>query len=109
MVGICLFAPIIGVLILSFETEFRTDDYKFSYNARIGMRVSSIILSIFAILLFIIATLIPSEADFYKIAGINEIQKTNIDAQGQIIQETKNTLDSTGISINKGHITVKLK
>jgi hypothetical protein len=109
MVGICLFAPIIGVLILSFETKFRTDDYKFSYNARIGMRVSSIILSIFAILLFIIATLIPSEADFYKIAGINEIQKTNIDAQGQIIQETKNTLDSTGISINKGHITVKLK
>ena len=109
MVGICLFAPIIGVLILSFETEFRTDDYKFSYNARIGMRVSSIILSIFAILLFIIVALIPSEADFYKIAGINEIQKTNIDASGKIIQENIKSIDSTGIVINKGHITVKLK
>ena len=108
MVGICLFAPIIGVLILSFETKFRTDDYKFSYNARIGMRVSSIILSIFAILLFIIATLIPSEADFYKIAGINEIQKANIDAQGQIIQENIKSIDSTGIVINKDHITIKL-
>ena len=45
MVGICLFAPIIGVLILSFEKQYRNDDYSFSLNARIGMRVSSIILS----------------------------------------------------------------
>jgi len=72
------------------------------------MRVSSIILSLVAILLFVITALIPDEDDFYKIAGINEIQKANIDAQGQIIQETKNIIDSTGIVINKDHITIKL-
>ena len=109
LVGICLFVPIIALPILSFEKQYRNDDYSFSLNARIGMRVSSIILSLVAILLFVITALIPDEDDFYKIAGINEIQKTNIDAQGQIIQETKNTLDSSGLVINKDHITVKLK
>lgn len=109
LVGICLFVPIIALPILSFEKQYRNDDYSFSLNARIGMRVSSIILSLVAILLFVITALIPDEDDFYKIAGINEIQKANIDAQGQIIQETKNIIDSTGIVINKDHITVKLK
>ena len=107
-VGICLFVPIIALPILSFEKQYRNDDYSFSLNARIGMRVSSIILSLVAILLFVITALIPDEDDFYKIAGINEIQKANIDAQGQIIQETKNIIDSTGIVINKDHITIKL-
>lgn len=108
LVGICLFVPIIALPILSFEKQYRNDDYSFSLNARIGMRVSSIILSLVAILLFVITALIPDEDDFYKIAGINEIQKANIDAQGQIIQETKNIIDSTGIVINKDHITIKL-
>ena len=108
LVGICLFVPIIALPILSFEKQYRNDDYSFSLNARIGMRVSSIILSLVAILLFVITALIPDEDDFYKIAGINEIQKANIDAQGQSIQETKNIIDSTGIVINKDHITIKL-
>ena len=108
LVGIYLFVPIIALPILSFEKQYRNDDYSFSLNARIGMRVSSIILSLVAILLFVITALIPDEDDFYKIAGINEIQKANIDAQGQSIQETKNIIDSTGIVINKDHITIKL-
>ena len=72
------------------------------------MRVSSIILSLVAILLFVITALIPDEDDFYKIAGINEIQKANIDASGKIIQENIKSIDSTGIVINKDHITIKL-
>ena len=108
LVGICLFVPIIALPILSFEKQYRNDDYSFSLNARIGMRVSSIILSLVAILLFVITALIPDEDDFYKIAGINEIQKANIDAQGQIIQENIKSIDSTGIVINKDHITIKL-
>lgn len=109
MVGLFLFVPIIAFICVSFDTDYRTNDYKHSFNARIGMRVTSIILSLFAILLFVIAALIPSESEFYKIAGINEIEKANIDANGKIIQETKNTIDSVNIiKIDNDSITVKL-